>query len=87
MSFRKFLFEDFQKQKEMGGLKSFDELTKEELKEIFYHELISDSRIAELFDVGKRTVTNRRYKLGLKENRLKYTEGWSKRVLDEKIKS
>ncbi|GGD02301.1 hypothetical protein [Pontibacillus salipaludis] len=78
-----FMYETFKRQKEAGNLKQFNEVTKEELKEMFYHEIRTDEMIAYLFDVEKKIVTKKRYDLGLKINILEETEGPPKAMIDE----
>ncbi|MBO1001840.1 hypothetical protein [Pseudogracilibacillus auburnensis] len=59
------LYEKFVKKRKNNNLPTFEEITAEELEQLFITEMISDNRIAELFDVKKSKVTYRRRKNGI----------------------
>lgn len=51
------LHNSLSERKENGQKLNFDELSNEELKQLFIDEMISDNRIAELFNVKNSKVT------------------------------
>ena len=60
------LYDKFELFKALGKLKSFDEITENELYQLYITENFPDSVIASLFNVEKKYVTKKRYKFGIK---------------------
>jgi len=58
------LFEKL-KQKNLRGNLNFDEITAEDLRQLYIDEEMTDGMIADLFDVKKSKVTYKRRKLGI----------------------
>lgn len=62
---RKPLFSHFQQLREAGTLPSLDSLSKEQLRHLWYIEVVPDRHIAQLFGVPLKAVRRRRQELGV----------------------
>ncbi len=61
------LYDDLKARKDSGEVLDISMLNKEMLKELWWDENAPDSIIADLFDVDKKVITDKRYKWGLKK--------------------
>ena len=59
------LFEELERRKASGEQLSLDDLTREDLRKIWYEEVNTDKTIAKLFDVKPYRVTAKRREMGL----------------------
>ncbi len=71
------LYEDMLAAKAEGRLKPFEEITEEELKQVWWDEKVSDQAIAELFGVPKSRIYRQRGKWGIKIHELNRKESLS----------
>ena len=61
------LYDELKARKDSGEVLDISMLNKEMLKELWWDENAPDSIIADLFDVDKKVITDKRYKWGLKK--------------------
>lgn len=61
------LYDELKARKDSGELLHISMLNEEMLRELWWDENTPDSIIADLFDVDKKVITNKRYKFGLKK--------------------
>ena len=61
------LYDELKTRKDNGEILDISILNEEMLKELWWNENVPDSIIADLFDVDKKVITNKRYKWGLKK--------------------
>ena len=61
------LYEELKSRKDNGEVLDISMLNEEMLRELWWDENTPDSIIADLFDVDKKVITDKRYKWGLKQ--------------------
>ncbi|MFC5649017.1 hypothetical protein ACFPYJ_07715 [Paenibacillus solisilvae] len=64
-------YDMFLLQKSEGNLKPWEEVTEDELIELFIEELIADSLIALIWDIDSKKVTAKRYGWNIKTSTMK----------------
>ena len=60
-------YDELKARKDSGEVLDISMLNEEMLRELWWDENIPDSIIADLFDVDKKVITNKRYKFGLRQ--------------------
>ena len=61
------LYDELKARKDSGEILDISMLNEEMLRELWWDENTPDSIIADLFDVDKRVITDKRYKWGLRQ--------------------
>jgi hypothetical protein len=60
-------YDELKERKDSGEILDISMLNEEMLRELWWDENTPDSIIADLFDVDKKVITNKRYKFGLRQ--------------------
>lgn len=68
------LYDKLKQQKTDGILKPWDDVTVEELRELFIEESLPDVLIGDLWDIDKKEVQTKRYKNNIKTSTMKSRE-------------
>ena len=76
------LYEELLSRKNAGEKLDFENITRDELVQLFYFEVNTDAMIGDLFDVSSKTVRSKRYQWEIKLNLIK-NEIYNKNYLRE----
>lgn len=74
---RKF-YNELKAQKEAGIKLDWDNVGRTELIQLWWHEVVYDEKIAELFEVTPNEVKKKRYDLGIKQHIMANRDYWGK---------
>lgn len=82
------LYEELERRKDSGEQLSLDDLTREELRKLWYEEVNTDKAIAKLFDVKPYRVTAKRREMGLMMDDIQFeiVTRYTKELFDKKNK-
>jgi len=72
------LYNYYKNLKKAGVELNWDDIGYKELKQLWWHEVVYDEKIAELFEVTPNEVKKKRYDLGIKQHIMANRDYWGK---------